>query len=136
MRAAPRISRKAPIHNRKPKEGLRPRHLEFVRQLPCVCCGRPAPSEAAHVRMSRADLGKANAMSSKPDDKYAVPLCSRCHTGDQHTKFGEPEFWARLGIDPLDLALRLWAVTGNIEAGIRAVFRARQNINLHAGQTP
>jgi hypothetical protein len=36
----------------KPKPNLhrRGQHLAFVRQLPCVACGKAAPSEAAHVR--------------------------------------------------------------------------------------
>jgi hypothetical protein len=129
---APRIQ-KAPLqHRRKPNQGLRPKHLAFVRSLPCVACGGPPPCIAAHVRMSRADIGKANTMARKPDDKYTVPLHDQpCHGGDQHTKYGEPEFWARLGIDPVDLSLRLWSVTGNLEQGIRAVMRARQSIALH-----
>ena len=35
-----------------------------------------------------------------------------------------------LRIDPLNVALRLWTVSGDIEAGERIVFRARQRINL------
>jgi hypothetical protein len=35
-----------------------------------------------------------------------------------------------LRIDPLSVALRLWTVSGNTEAGERIVFRARQQINL------
>lgn len=75
-------------------------------------------------------------MGLKPSDRFLVPLCrppgeEGCH-GEQH-RIGEPEFWARLGIDPLDLALRLWTVTGNVEQGVRAVLRARQAIALHQG---
>jgi hypothetical protein len=35
-----------------------------------------------------------------------------------------------LRIDPLNVALRLWTVSGDLEAGERIVFRARQHINL------
>jgi hypothetical protein len=47
---APRIPR--PVAHGKPKPNLRRRvqHLAFVRQLPCVTCGKAAPSDAAHVR--------------------------------------------------------------------------------------
>jgi hypothetical protein len=40
------------IARRKPKPNLRSRlaHLAFVCLLPCVPCGKAAPSEAAHVR--------------------------------------------------------------------------------------
>lgn len=131
MRAAPRISRDVLQPVRKPKEGIRTKHLDFIRQLPCLACGAPPPSEPMHVRMSRANLKKYNTMNRKPDDKYTIPGCHRCHIGDQHSKEGEPAFWERLGIDPLDLALRLWSVTGDPEAGRRAIFRAHQAIALH-----
>jgi hypothetical protein len=48
----------------------------------------------------------------------------------QH-QHGELSFWADLGIDPLDAALRLWSKTGDYEAGIRTIQRARQAIALH-----
>ncbi len=130
-RSIPRIARALPQHQRKQNDRLRPKHLAFIRLLICVACGAPTPSQAAHVRMSRAGVGKVNAMSAKPADRFAVPLCARCHMQDQHTKEGEPAFWARLGIDPVDLSLRLYSVTGDMEQGERAVLRARQSIALH-----
>lgn len=133
MRPLPRIARETGLHRRAPKEGLRSRHLAWIRTLPCVACDSDGPCDAAHVRKSDASLKKLNAMGQKPDDKYTVALCARCHRADQHTKEGEGAFWARLGIDALDLSLRLWSVTGNREAGIRAIMRARQSILLHQG---
>jgi len=47
----------------------------------------------------------------------------------QH-EFGELTFWSTLRIDPLNVALRLWTVSGDINAGERIVFRARQRIDL------
>jgi hypothetical protein len=112
----------------KPKPDLRRRtnHLTFVRQLPCVVCGKAAPSEAAHVR-SESDGGTG----IKPSDRYCLSLCSSCHAL-QH-EFGELRFWSTLRIDPLNVALRLWTVSGNITAGERIVFRARQRINFNKG---
>jgi hypothetical protein len=63
----------------------------------------------------------------KPGDRYAVPLCARCHA-KQHR--GELSFWSALGIDPLNIAHALWTNSGDIEAGERIVFRARQAIGL------
>lgn len=126
----PRIPRASPPHRRKPKTGIRMTHRAFIKSLSCVGCGAPPPCDPAHVRTSRADVGKFNAMSAKPDDKYLVGLCRSCHDR-QHTKEGESTFWANLGIDPVDLSLRLYSVTGDMEAGNRAVFRARQAIELH-----
>jgi hypothetical protein len=43
---------------------------------------------------------------------------------------GELTFWSTLRIDPVNLALRLWTISADVEAGERTVFRARQRINL------
>jgi hypothetical protein len=98
-------------------------HLAFVRQLPCVACGKAAPSEAAHVR-----TGTDDGVGVKPADRYAVPLCTACHA-KQH-RIGELSFWSGLRIDPLNVALRLWTVSTDVTAGERTVFRARQQIDL------
>ena len=98
-------------------------HLAFVRQLSCVACGKAEPSDAAHVRTAT-DGG----VGMKPSDRYAVPLCTVCHA-KQH-RIGELTFWSALRIDPLNVALRLWTVSADVEAGERTVFRARQQINL------
>ena len=121
----PRIPRTVP--RRKPKPNLRRQvhHVAFVRQLPCVACGKAAPSDAAHVR-----TGTGGGVGIKPGDRYAVPLCTACHAR-QHP-IGELTFWSALRIDPLNVALRLWTVSANVEAGERTVFRARQQIDLAA----
>jgi hypothetical protein len=64
----------------------------------------------------------------KPGDRYAVPLCTACHA-KQH-RIGELTFWSTLRIDPVNVALRLWTVSSNLEAGERIIFWARQQINL------
>ena len=129
---APRIPRDIIKARRRPNERLRPKHLDFVRSLRiCIACGAIGPVDVAHVRMSSAAHGKFNAMSAKPDGRYVLPLCPKCHRVDQHAKEGEPAFWARLGIDPLDASLRLHAVTGDYEQGLRCIERARQAIELH-----
>jgi hypothetical protein len=109
----------------KPKPDLRRRsqHLAFIRQLPCVVCGKAPPSEAAHVRS-----GSDGSAGMKPADRYCLSLCSDCHAL-QH-QFGELAFWSTVRIDPLNVAFRLWTVSGDIKAGERVVFRARQHIEL------
>ena len=106
-----------------PKFHRRGQHLVFLRQLPCVACGKAAPSEAAHVR-----TGTDGGIGRKPGDRYAVPLCTTCHA-KQH-RVGELTFWSPLRIDPLGVALRLWTISADVEAGERTVFRARQQIHL------
>src|SRR5215467_3249149 len=119
----PRIPRT--VTGRPPKLDLRRRHqhLAFVRELPCVACGKAPPSEAAHVR-----TGTDGGVGVKPGDRYAVPLCAACHA-KQH-RIGELTFWSALRIDPLNVALRLWTVSADVKAGERTVFRARQQIDL------
>ena len=121
------------IARRKSKPNLRKRvehllpypssPLAFVRRLPCVACGKAAPSEAAHAR-----TGTDGGLGMKPGDRYAVPLCIACHA-KQH-RIGELTFWSALRIDALDVALRLWTVSGDEKGGARTIFRARQRINL------
>jgi hypothetical protein len=43
---------------------------------------------------------------------------------------GALTFWSALGIDPLNVAWRLWTVSADLKAGERTVFRARQQIDL------
>jgi hypothetical protein len=120
---APRISRTVAHPKPKPDFRRRVQHLAFIRLLPCVACGKAAPSEAAHVR-----TGTDGGVGRKPGDRYAVPLCTACHT-KQH-RLGELTFWSTLRIDPVSVALRLWTVSSDVKAGERTVFRARQHINL------
>ena len=92
-----------------------------------ACPSSPAvkrpPSEATHVRS-----GSDGGAGIKPSDRYSVSLCTSCH--ELQHRFGELTFWSVLRIDPLNVALRLWTVSGDLEAGDRVVFRARQQINL------
>jgi len=118
-----RISKTTARRKSNPKLHRRGQHLTFVRQLPCVACGKAAPSEAAHVR-----TGTDAGVGIKPADRYAVPLCTTCHA-KQH-RVGELTFWSALRVDPLNVSLRLWTVSADIKAGERIVFRARQQINL------
>ena len=120
---APRIPRTTARGKPKPDRRKRTRHLAFVRQLACIACGKAAPSEAAHVRS-----GSDGGAGMKPSDRYSVSLCTSCH--ELQHRFGELTFWSVLRIDPLNVALRLWTVSGDLEAGDRVVFRARQQINL------
>lgn len=122
-RPAPRIARDLVKWKRKPNDRLRPKHRAWINTLPCLACGKPGPGECTHVRSSM-DGGTG----IKPADRFTVPLCPSCHR-HQH-QIGETAFFAELGIDPVDTALRLWAVTGDSDAGERAIFRSRQAIRL------
>jgi hypothetical protein len=123
MRRPARIERTVPLPTKQPNPKRKYAHRQFIRDLPCLVCGKAAPSECAHVRQ-RTDGG----MGMKPDDRYTLPLC-HAHHSEQHVT-GETTFWGRVGIDPLDYAYRLYAVSGDHTAGLRVVLRARQKQDM------
>ena len=102
------------------------RHQAFIRALPCVACGRPAPSECAQARIG-------HEMELPPDERYLVPLCGPatvwedcCHSRKHY--LGATRFWSALGTNPLELAARLWRVSSDVAAGERVIMRARQAV--------
>lgn len=91
-------------------------HLAFIRRLQCAACGTHANIEAAHVRVASPVHGKRETgISEKPSDKWSVPLCANHHTRlpDSQHEIGEEKFWSALGMNPCDLALALFACTGD-----------------------
>jgi ERF superfamily len=76
-------------------------HCKFVRNEPCVVCGR-APTEAHHIRFAQ-----PRALGPKVSDEYTVPVC-RLHHRDLHSYGDEASWWAGVGINPLPIALELW----------------------------
>lgn len=92
-------------------------YLAMVRQLPCLKCGM-IPSEAAHVRMSSAAFGKTSGLQKKPEDRFALPLCSDDHRlarDAQHSR-SELSFWGEIGINPLIVCEKLYAQRGDLVA--------------------
>lgn len=125
-RLPPRITKVLVERRRPPNQKLRPLHRQFINALPCCVCGRPPPSDCAHLRISDAEHpGSGGGTAFKPPDRFCVPLCH-----PDHLREGTA-FWAELEADPMNLALRLWTVTGDIESGLRAIQRFRQSIVLH-----
>jgi len=107
-----------------PDDPIVTRHQRFIRSLPCLSCGKPAPSECASI-------GMLPGLGILPSDRYLVPLCGPatlwqdcCHSRKHYR--GTARFWSELGIEPLDLAFQLWRVSGDATAGLRAMGCARQ----------
>ena len=100
------------------------RHLAWVRRLPCLICKNEVETEACHVRMADPSIGKLNSgLGQKPHDYFVVPLCG-AHHRRQHMQ-NEREWWAAHNVDPVKLALMLFAVSGDhqeAERIIRAAF--------------
>ena len=98
----------------------RPDHLAFVRTLSCVVCGNDTSTEAAHVRMMDMRIAKPiTGMQIKPDDKFTLPLCGRCHR-EQHT-MNEREFWDSRQTDPVLLSLAIFSVSGDAQEAERII---------------
>lgn len=97
-------------------------HLEFIRSLPCCVCGNDVETEAAHLRFGDYKAAKPKAgVGEKPDDLWTVPLCGKCHR-HQH-QGNEQRFWDIAEINPLMVALRLFSVSGDFEAGVQVIAR-------------
>lgn len=94
-------------------------HLDYIRGLPCLLCNDNTSTECAHVRYADPTVGKPiSGLGNKPDDAYTIPLCNRHHR--EQTNFGnERQWWAITGVDPVKVALALYACTGDQERGER-----------------
>lgn len=96
------------------------RHLDFIRSLPCLICKDETSTEACHVRMTDPSIGKLNSgLGQKPHDYFTVPMCGKHHRR-QHLQ-NEQNWWAAHNIDPVKVALMLFAVSGDHQEGERIV---------------
>jgi ERF superfamily len=82
-------------------------HLRFVGLQPCLICGR-SPSDAHHLRFAQ-----PRALGRKNSDEFTVPLC-RMHHSQNHRVGDEVDWWRKSGIDPLQIANRLWSISRGI----------------------
>lgn len=120
----PALAKRRLSMGRKPRL-VEPSHLDAVRALPCLKCGLEGFSEAAHLRLNCAALGKRTGIGEKPDDRWTVPLCANCHRIDpdsQH-KIGEIAFWRAVGINPLRAAQALHRASPDLVAMRAAALR-------------
>lgn len=126
---------RVPLHpeafSKSPRGQKRPRiedgnHLKWIRTLPCLVTGRRDGIEAAHIRYSDPVFAKREVGGGeKPDDRWTVPLHSTQHK-DQHAHGDEKAWWAKIRIDPVQVAIALYFVTGNDEAAEGILREARE----------
>lgn len=110
------------------------RHCKWIRSLPCIISGTRCGVEAAHIRFSDNIFGKRpTGKGERPDDRWTVPL-SRDQHADQH-RHGEREWWSRQGINPLAIAMALYRVSGNTEAGENIIREVRERSLIKAETT-
>jgi hypothetical protein len=79
-------------------------HLRYVAQQACLVCGR-RQSDPHHLRYLQ-----PRALGRKVSDEFAVPLC-RSHHRAVHRASDEQAWWKAAGIDPVEVARRLWRQT-------------------------
>jgi len=109
-------------------------HLDFIRSLPCCCCGNNIETEAAHIRTGELAYGKRpTGGQEKPSDQWTVPLCNRHHT-EQH-KGSEKAFWKAQNINPYVLAMSLYLRSGDYEMAMYILERqGYENGSEHRAQ--
>jgi len=79
-------------------------HLRNVAKQPCLICGR-RPSDPHHLRYLQ-----PRALGRRASDEFAVPLC-RVHHRAVHRARDERAWWRAAGIDPDQVARKLWKDT-------------------------
>lgn len=129
MRAA-RISKNLPTPIRAKPQRFRSRdHLDFLKLLPCLGCGRRGPCDPAHLRFNHAHPVFKGAAGRRPPDDLAVPLCRKCHETEDD---GKLTFWAgcmaRGVSDPVGVAQRLRRISGDLDRGFAAIAHARPGL--------
>jgi hypothetical protein len=87
-------------------------HLRFVAKQACLVCGRKH-SDPHHLGFMQ-----PRALGRKVSDECAVPLC-RIHHREVHRVGNEPAWWKRIGIDPTEVARKLWETTRRRNNGLK-----------------
>lgn len=124
MALPPRIPKVMSKHARKKREGMSRQHLTWIKTLPCcVCLGR---TRDPHHLLENVD-GLPKGVGRKNADKWAIPVCRLDH--DQAHAAGNDEvYFRKRDIDARSLAQALWRVSGDTEAGLRLVYRAKRRM--------
>jgi hypothetical protein len=63
------------------------------------------PSDPHHLTFTQ-----PRALGRRVSDEFIVPVC-RAHHRELHRSGNETAWWAKLNIDPVPVALRLWQQT-------------------------
>jgi hypothetical protein len=100
-----------------------PAHLAFIRKLPSVLSGQYG-CDPCHIRTGSAlHRKKHTGGAQKPDDCWTIPLTREEHDS-QHSE-NELQWWRKHGIDPFELAIRLYEVSGDVDAATAIARKAK-----------
>jgi hypothetical protein len=113
---APASAERSTHAMRKPRRYRNKNHLRYVARQACLICGRQ-PSDPHHLRYAQ-----PRALGRKASDEFTVPLC-RAHHREVHRVGNEQAWWQSAGIDPLNVARKLWNETRVNEGHIESVDR-------------
>lgn len=120
------ISKKT-YHKPRKREGMSEKHLDMIRQLPCVVTGR-RPVEAHHLLRGP---GIVRGMGMKAEDRWAIPVSPYVHN-EIHVVGNDQAYLERYGINGTALAQDLWNMSGDFTAMSRIVERYHQISRRHA----
>jgi len=120
MLLPPRIPKfGVPARKTKPaRKGMSHDHLAFLRRLECPVYPGKQPVEAHHLLR----VDRTRGMGRKAADRHAIPLSQRAHR-ELHDAGDEEALLAAKGIDGRALAAALWRISGELDAGMRIVYR-------------
>ena len=96
----------------EPRRHRNKEHLRFVAKQACLVCGRER-SDAHHLGFMQ-----PRALGRKVSDEFTVPLC-RIHHREVHRVSDEPAWWKRMGIEPVEVARKLWEGTRRRNGGLK-----------------
>lgn len=114
-------------------------HLDMIRMLTCVSCGRAKFTEAAHIRFPDPAYGKKEpGAGNKPHDRWTVPLCHQCHRTGRHSQHNsnEKQWWAERGIDVCAYALALHSVSPDVVLAQKITNEWSYKIKQHRSRKP
>ena len=97
------IEKSGPAHP-EPRRARDREHVKFVAGHPCLICGR-RPADPHHLRFAQ-----SRALGRKVSDEFTVPLC-RGHHREVHRSGDEAAWWAKVGVEPVEVANALWRET-------------------------
>lgn len=117
----PRIARSVTPVPPRPREGMSRKHLDAVKVLPCIACGRIGAIDPHHLLRGLPEGERG--MGRKAADRYSIPACRKCH--DAMHQAGDDEAWLTArNIDGRSAAEALWREREDPKRMLRVVVRS------------